>query len=212
MRRCPFPNGHAKRKAEAHLGEGRCEQPFPENDNRGFTLIEVIVALAVLAIVLLAADRGAVESLSATAVAQEHSVASGLVTSTMAQAVALPFSDLKSGLNPSVDSLSSDSNVLASGTTNCSASPATSGYVLELNGSITPSSTSTIPVCNTNTSEAPLVPHVSTVKEGITYTVHTYPTMSTSAPGLVTVVVVVTWKSPTGGIQRVVGEDAIAAP
>jgi len=53
------------------------------------------------------------------------------------------------------------------------------------------------PVSNTNSSEPPLVPHVTAVLEGINYTVDTYPTTSTSTPGLVTVVVIVTWKSPT---------------
>jgi hypothetical protein len=89
---------------------------------------------------------------------------------------------------------------------------AASGYVLKLNGSVTPTATSSIPVCNLNASEAPLVPHISTVNEGVTYTVYAYPTTDTAAPGIVTVVVVVTWKAPNGEIQKVVGEDGIAAP
>ena len=99
-------------------------------------------------------------------------------------------------------SFSTDPNIVKSG----------SNYLLELNGSVVPTATSTIPVSNTNSSETPIVPHVSTVNEGITYTVYTYPTTDTAAPGLVTVVVVVTWKAPNGGAQRVVGEDGIAAP
>ena len=89
---------------------------------------------------------------------------------------------------------------------------AASGYVLKLNGSVTPTATSSIPVCNLNASEAPLVPHISTVNEDVTYTVYAYPTTDTAAPGIVTVVVVVTWKAPNGEIQKVVGEDRIAAP
>ncbi len=53
---------------------------------------------------------------------------------------------------------------------------AASGYVLKLNGSVTPTATSSIPVCNLNASEAPLVPHISTVNEDVTYTVYAYPT------------------------------------
>jgi hypothetical protein len=84
--------------------------------------------------------------------------------------------------------------------------------MLELHGNIAPTAASTIPVSNTNSSEPPLVPHVAAVLEGINYTVDTYPTTSTSTPGLVTVVVIVTWTSPTGGKDQVVGEDGIAAP
>ena len=180
----------------------------------GYSIIEVLVGITLLAVVLLAADRGAMGTLSAATVAKEHSVATGLVTSAMAQAVALPFADLDNGgLNPTGDTtFSTDPNIVASGTTNCAATPPTSGYVLKLNGSVIPNATSSIPVCNPNTSESPLVPHVSVVKEGITYTVRTYPTTDTAAPGLVTVVVVVTWKGPGGGIQKLVGEDGIAAP
>ena len=173
-----------------------------DRSEEGNSLIEVLVAITLLAGIMLAANRGAIGALTAAAVAKEHSVASGLVSASVAEAVALPFADLESGLNPTVDTLANDANIVKSG----------SNYVLELNGTIVPSSTSTIPVSNSKTSETPIVPHVSTVNEGIPYTVDTYPTMSTSAPGLVTVVVVVSWKSPTGGTEQVVGEDAIAAP
>jgi prepilin-type N-terminal cleavage/methylation domain-containing protein len=191
----------------------RSPRPYRGNDDQGFSLIEVLVALTLIAVIFVAADRGAIEGLSAAALVKERSVASGLMTSAMAEAIALPFSDLENGLNPTTDtSFATDPNIVASGSTNCSATPPTSGYELKLKGSVVPTSTSTIPVCNTKTSDAPLVPHVSTVLEGINYNVYAYPTTSTSAPGLVTVVVVVTWKSPTGNAQQVVGEDGVAAP
>jgi type II secretory pathway pseudopilin PulG len=173
-----------------------------DTNEAGYSIVESLVGISLLAVVLLAADRGAIGSLSAATVAKEHSVATGLVTSATAQAVALPFADLQSGLNPSVDSLLTDPNIVKSG----------SNYLLELNGSVVPTADSTIAVSNTKNPESPLVPHVTTVNEGIRYTVSTYPTTAPSAPGLVTVVVVVSWKAPTGGIEKVVSEDGIAAP
>ncbi len=179
----------------------------------GYSIVEMLVGISLLAIILLAAARGAIATLSAATLAKEHSVATGLVTAAMAETVALPFTDLENGLNPTGDSgFSTDPSIVASGVTNCDATPPTSGYVLKLNGSVTPTATSSVPVCNGNTSEAPLVPHISSVNEGITYTIYTYPTTDTASPGIVTVVVVVTWKAPNGGIQKVVGEDGIAAP
>ena len=170
--------------------------------DKGSTLIETLLSISLLAIILLAATRGAIGSLSAASIGKERSDATGIMSVAMAQAVALPFAYLQSGLNTSADSLANDSNIVKSG----------SSYVLELNGNIAPTAASTIPVSNTNSPEPPLVPHVVAVLEGINYTVHTYPTTSTSTPGLVTVVVIVTWKSPTGGKDQVVGEDGIAAP
>ena len=171
-------------------------------DDRGSTLIETLLGITLLAIILLAATRGAIGSLSAASIGKERSVATGIMSAAMAQAVALPFPYLVSGLNPTADSLANDPNIVKSG----------SSYMLELHGNIAPTAASTIPVSNTNSSEPPLVPHVAAVLEGINYTVDTYPTTSTSTPGLVTVVVIVTWKSPTGGKDQVVGEDGIAAP
>jgi type II secretory pathway pseudopilin PulG len=184
-----------------------------DSGEAGYSIVEVLVGITLLAIVLLAADRGAIGTLSAAALGREHSVATGLVTAAMAEAVALPFADVENGLDPTADSsFSTDHNIVASGVTNCDATPPTSGYVLKLNGVVTPTATSSVPVCNVKTSEAPFVPHVSSVNEGITYTLYTYPTTDTASPGIVTVVVVVTWKAPNGSIQKVVGEDAIAAP
>lgn len=178
-------------------------------DDDGYTIVEVLIALTVLSLVLLAAEWGAIGSMAASTAAKEHSVATGLVTSVMAEAVSLPFEDLENGLNPdadcgspSVNCLSHDPYVAESG----------SSYVVDLDGEIVPSSGSTIPVANTATAEQPFVPETSTVVEGVTYTVHAYPTVSSAAPGIVTVIAIVTWKAPTGATEKVVGEDGVAAP
>ncbi len=163
--------------------------------DEGFSIIEALVAVTILTVSLLAVERGSVAAISAASVAKEHAVASSLVSGDIAQLVALPFADVNVGLNPSVDSLASDPYITKSGST----------YTFTLNGA-------TIPTTNAKTSEAPLVPHITTVSAGIAFTVATYPTVSSATPGLVTVTVLVTWKPPTGGKDRAVGETQIAAP
>jgi hypothetical protein len=69
----------------------------------------------------------------------------------------------------------------------------------------------TLLTSNTNTSETPLVPHISTSNIGIPYRVAVYPTTSSIA-NLVAVTVVVTWTSPTGGAERAVGQTQVSAP
>ena len=96
----------------------------------GYSIVEVLLAITILAVVLLAAARGVMGGLYAASVAKEHSVAAGLMSAAMAEAVALPISDLENGLNPTVDNLANDPNITTSGSTNCSATPPTSGYVL----------------------------------------------------------------------------------
>jgi hypothetical protein len=111
----------------------------------------------------------------------------------VADMTSLPFADLTAGLNPTVDTLSNDPNIHVSGST----------YTLTLTGA-------TLATTNANSSESPLVPHITTTTVGIPYTVATYPEAISN--GVVTVVVIVTWRSALGGIGKVVGETEIAAP
>jgi len=177
------PNRHRRVQSRAVRGD------------EGFSIIEALVAVTLLTVALLAVERGSIAAISAASVAKEHSVASSLVSGDIAQLVALPFTDVQAGLNPTVDSLTSDPNITKSG----------SNYIFTLTGA-------TIATTNAKTSEAPLVPHIATVTVGIPFTVSTYPTTSSATPGLVTVTVIVTWKLPTGGTSRVVGQTQIAAP
>ena len=164
--------------------------------DEGFTIVEVLVAVTLLTVVLLAVERGSIVDLSAASVAKEHSVATSLVSGDIAQVVALPFADVQAGLNASAESLSTDDPQYIK----CVSGVCT----FLMNGA-------TIPTSNTNSSEAPLVPHIATVDIGIPYQVATYPTMS-SIGNLVTVTIVVTWKSPTGGTLHAVGQTQIAPP
>lgn len=196
------------RRVRTLIRARRCR---PEDDEGGFTLVEVLVAMTLLAVVLLGAERAVTDSMTASLLAKEHSVATGLASQAVAQAVAIPFQDLEEGLNPNVDCtalgggncLAHDPYVITSG----------SKYEFSLDGSTDlPNSGSYIPTSNSNSSEAPIVPEVTTVTQGITYTVYSYPTVTSASSKLVTLVVVVTWPSPSGGTARVVSEDAIGQP
>ena len=165
-------------------------RPFNED---GFLLLEVVIGFSLFCVVILATSSGTVASMASATVAHERFIASTLVSEDIANATALPFADLVAGLNPTQDSLSSDPNIQVVGST----------YVLTLTGA-------TLATSNTNTSEAPLVPHISTVTVGIPYSVATYP--QASSTGLVTLVVVVSWTTTLGRKYKVVGETQIAAP
>ncbi len=171
----------SRRRTRTHAGDD------------GSLLLEVLMASSLFAVVILAAGSGTMVSTVAGSIAQQRSVAYTLVSADVANVTALPFADLTAGLNPSVDTLSSDPNIHTSGST----------YTLTLTGA-------TLATTNTNTSESPLVPHITTTTVGIPYKVATYPEVISN--GVVTVVVVVTWTSALGGSAQVVGETEVAAP
>ncbi len=168
-------------------------------EDGGFSLVELVVALAVLAVAVLGVAEGLLSTIVASSLARQRSVATALVSGDIAKVEALPFADLLSGLNPSADALSSDPEiatvVTSTGTT----------YLFKPTGA-------SIPAASTATSEPPLVPHVSTVRDAISYKVATYPTIAASAPGVVTVVVVVTWTDSSGDRVSVTGVAEVSAP
>lgn len=156
-------------------------------------LLESLIGFSLFAVVILATGSGTMMSTVAASAAHQRSVAATLASADVASVTALPFSDLTAGLNPSVDSLSGDPNIQTVGST----------YTLKLTGV-------TLATTNPNTSELPLVPHISTTTVGIPYKVATYPEVASN--GTVTLVVIVTWTSALGGTSQVVGETQIAAP
>ena len=168
--------------------------PGSRSDEAGFTLVEVLVAITLLAILLVGLAGEGIDALSTSSYANQRSVAAGLISGAMAQVTALPFADLQAGLNPA-DSLAGDPNVTQSG----------NGYIFAPSGA-------TLATSGTSTSEPPLVPHVTTVTVGIPYHVAVYPTVSASSPGLVTVTVIVTWSSSTVGSSSESGVTQVAAP
>jgi hypothetical protein len=176
----------------------RCRRGSDLQGDAGSSLVEVLVGMALLAAVVLGTLRGVMVTMSASSIAKERAVATSLVSGDLAQVEALPFSSLQSGLNPAADSLSTDPRV------STSVSSGVTTYVFRLNNA-------TIPTSNTATAQSPLVPHITTVKIGIPYQVATYPTVASSAPGVVTVTVVVSWRSPSGGTLTAVGETLVTA-
>lgn len=164
-------------------------------------MVEVLAAIALLTIVVLAAERGAIFVLQSASFAREHSEATSLVTQTVAQADGLGFNNLWTGLDPSTDTLSQDPHVTTSGTT----------YILKLDNA-------TIGTCATTNPGSPLGPHITTVVDAISYQVAVYPIPSGSCASLppanatVTLVVIVNWKSAVGGQGQVVADTVISAP
>jgi len=201
---------HSTREAilkRVHTGAGsarrarrlRCLERFRLGDDAGFGLIEVLVALTVLTVVLLTVERGTIATLSAESLAKEHSVASTLVSAKIAEAESLSFPALKAGLNPSVDPLNQDPNI-SSVTT-----PSGTSYVFIPTGA-------TLATSGTATSEPPIIPHISTVNIGIPYEVAVYPTISSTDPGVVTITVIVTWRSPLGTTASTTGQAEVSSP
>ena len=175
------------------------DRPAARRD-RGFTVVETLVSMSIVTLVLFPVARGAITASSASSLAKEHSVATGLISGDVSQLVALPFASVEEGLNPSVDSaLCTDPNIA------CAINGGTTTYTLKATGA-------TIPTANTSTSQAPLVPYITHTTVGITYRIATYPTVSSSTPGLVTVAVIVSWTGPNGTAASAVGETELALP
>jgi len=169
------------------------------DEDAGFSLVELVVAITILAVAMLGVGEGLLATMTASSVARERSVATALVSGDIAKVESLPFATLEAGLNPSADSLGADpeiaSTVSGTGTT----------YQFKPTGA-------TIPATSSASSEPPLVPHLVTVTDQVPYKVATYPTVNASTPGIVTVVVVVSWTSPSGNAVSVTGEAEVSAP
>jgi prepilin-type N-terminal cleavage/methylation domain-containing protein len=156
----------------------------------GFTLIEVVIAFTILGVLFLAIEWAAIGGSTASVTAAQRATATSLAAQAIAQAQALPFADLKLGLNSSQLSA-----VLA-----CSSWPevTSSGviYYLQLPG--TPRVT--ILTANTATAgEAPLVPLSCPPSQqvgGVTYNIAVFPSPVTGNAALVTLTAIVTWSAP----------------
>lgn len=167
-----------------------------KRSERGFSIVETVIALAIIGGALVAVERSVTSAGAAGTLAAQHSTAANLLSADIAQLEAMPFANLQAGLNPTADPLTGDPNIVSGGPT---------GYELKLNNA-------SIPTSNPSASQPPLVPHISSVTEGITYHVATYPTVSSSTPSLVTVTVVVSWTAPNGKTASLTGESELTLP
>lgn len=162
----------------------------PRGDDSGFTLVEVLVAMAVISTALLGLIFAQLQSLTTITVAKQRQQATALATQTMEQVRSLSYATVLAGMS-STDL--TDPNIVG--------------------GRLRPAFDSSIdePVLSTVTSDttAPLRPHVradaTTFLNGIQFTVRTYLTRAgadVSVSG-VTVTVAVTWSSAASGHAKI---------
>src|SRR5919197_2658607 len=81
-------------------------------DERGFGLVEAMVALGVLFATSVLMAYTATAALNPTAAARERQAATGLADQALEQARALPFDTLKKGLDNSDLATTTDSNIV----------------------------------------------------------------------------------------------------
>ena len=122
------------------------------SSERGFTLIELMIALGITLVALMALAYTATIGFSDIGVARQRDGANGLANQAMEQIRGLPFDTIRKGLSSS--DLAGDANIVTChGTLKCYG---------PLNETIPVSSYSA------GTVITPLVPHVKTIKDGVT--------------------------------------------
>src|SRR5207249_7571649 len=161
----------------------------------GFTLIELMVAVGIMLVALLALAYTATIGFSDIALARQRQSASGLANQTMEQMRALPFDVLKKGLSNADLTSGSDPNITGGcGATYC--------YRGEQNPR------------GANPNVVPLVPHSQTIMVGpTTYTVKSYVTYykNVTTSNTFRLTVVVTWPNTARrGVSSTVQTQTIA--
>ncbi len=132
-------------------------------DESGFGLVEVLVALLLLAVVSVPTAYALTGAMGSTSYARSRIVASQLANQAIEQVEALPFADVASGLTSSEVTASQYLEHVPQSTT----SP--SYWIYAPTGEV-------VPTAGTSATGPPLVPCSSSVTEnGVTYTVDTYP-------------------------------------
>jgi type II secretory pathway pseudopilin PulG len=164
----------------------------------GFTLVELMAALGIILVALLAMAYVATIGFSDIALARQRQSANGLANQTVEQVRALPFDTLKAGL--ANNDVGADSNI----TVNTCGSPPPTLYCY---------GGERIPTGN-NPAVEPLVPHQRTVTVGpTTYTVSTYVTYFNNdvSSNAFRITVLVDWTNPArGGVSTRVETQTVA--
>src|SRR5438067_9581461 len=166
-------------------------------DERGFVLIEAMIALGVVFATSMLMAYTATAAFNPTAAARERQAATGLADQALEEARALPFDTLKKGFDNTDLASTTDSNIVA----NCGGVSGTYCYGGEKipHGCITYSATACPSVPQGTTGSLPLVPHKRTVTvRGISYTVATYVTyyLNDTTNNAFRITSIVTWTSP----------------
>lgn len=151
-------------------------------DDGGFTLLEIVVAMVILATVLLSLIGVQLSSLQTVTLAKQRQQASALADQTMEQLRALPYDTVTSGLL-STDTAGDPNITTVSG-------------VLTFAPTYDPSISEQLVTSSTQTA-APLVPHVQTIQVGnVPYDVRTYVSrVDPTQPLGDWLTVIVTWSS-----------------
>lgn len=156
----------------------------------GFTLLELVVALAILATVMLGLIGVQVKSLQSVAVAKQRQQATALANQTMEQLRALPYDTVTSGLLTS--DTAGDPNITSV------------AGVLMFTPTYAPSISEQL-VTSTTQASSPLVPHVQSIQVGnVAYDVRTYVSrVDPTQPLGDWLTAIVTWSSgSTHGAQK----------
>jgi prepilin-type N-terminal cleavage/methylation domain-containing protein len=181
----------------------------PPGAEAGFSLIELMVALLILALVMAGLAYAGTISMVDVAFASQRQAATGLANQAMEQVRALPFATVAAGLSTADPSLSSDPSI----TTQGSGSSTTYWFQGEQ-----------IPTSSSSTSVVPLNPHVQggIVVGTNTYSVSTYvtyaqPPNTTSAPSSIPVfrvTVIASWVNSErhGVLTQVQDQSLVYAP
>ncbi len=165
----------------------------------GFGMVELVVAMTILTIVLLAFSLVFSNSLLAVGFQRERQTAQSLANQAMEQVRALPFSTVSRGLNSADSTLATDPNITIAGAT----------HTLSFNGI-----NETIPVGSGASTSAPLNPHETTVtSNGEDFIVRSYVTnyenSTTSNEYRITVVVSWTNHFNQGGLSTSVTSESV---
>jgi Tfp pilus assembly protein PilV len=184
------------RRIVSSCGVPRERRPGPssraERGADGFALLDVVVAIALLATALVGIESVLGTELLSIGSSTSQQAAAGLLDQAMEDVRALPYQIVANGLSTSDATIASDQNISVSGT----APNQTYTFV--------PTSEA-IPHASLSYTQAPFVPHVSTkTVNSTTFTIATYPTIVSGAPGVYRVTVIVSWRPGSlGGVSRI---------
>lgn len=146
--------------------------------DRGFTVVEVCVAGALLALLAAALMPGFAGAMLQTAASQQRRVAASLMNQAIESVRALPFATVANGLDNADVAASADPRITISGE------------------SYTFSNGEQIPHGNLGYTVSPLNPHLTTHDvDGTSFTVGVYPTRYAGAEDTLRVTVVVDWEA-----------------
>jgi prepilin-type N-terminal cleavage/methylation domain-containing protein len=184
------------------------------SNQEGFSLIELMVALGVILIAVIAMVYTITVSMSNVAYARQRDGANALADRTMEQIRALPFATIQAGLSNTDLSSTTDPNILKSGQGGCPSGaycfPVTPSAAQCPSG--VPGYGERIPH-GTNANVTPLVPHQTTAAVGpTTYLVSTYISYlcNVMTNNTFRVTVIVSWANPAvNGVSAKVATQSI---